>query len=147
MMQIIMPTSVPMSYNEQAMTKNFIHPGDIFTYGTGSSVDSDPEVSQETLDLTGNGASINGTPYVFGGTDPLQTLVALEDAQLIVNGVTYRINRYTPATGPEVEVRSGNEGFDLVFSGANPTIDWNYTAANGGFDLTNSDTITFVYWS
>jgi hypothetical protein len=142
LLQTIMPASVPVSYGASSFGRfRFVHPGDLYSWSGTISSSTGTGADFQTETLTGSGGSMNDTWY-----DITATLVdvssILSDSYLIVNGVQYNLDSYILTTG--VETGSGDSGFSLDAAGK---IRWNYTTANGGFDLTDSDVIQLKYWT
>lgn len=143
LLQTLVPTSIPISYSEVQKRVSPIE----WTAFAGSYIShSADQLDLVTVLLTGHGVAMNGAAYTFTGASPVILTSTLNDAILTVNGVNYPIESYVGLTGTSVPIGSVNTGFVLsLYSGQ--TIRWNFTTANGGFDLTNTDIIQLQYWA
>jgi len=146
LLQTLLPTSIPVSYGEVQTRMTPLE----WTAFAGSYISKSAEsLELITITLTGNGVAMNGAEYTFTGTgskEPVSTTAAVSDAVFTVNGVVYPIESYVSSTGVTIPLGIANTGFVLSLS-AGSKIQWNFTTANGGFDLTNSDEIVLKYWA
>lgn len=143
--QSLLPTSIPLFYGDGMVRERFVHPQDIYAYAGQTPATSEATLEQVSESLTGFGSSMNGT-WLDLSDIPSETSSTLEDAVLTINGVEYPINQYIDSYGEEVTITAGNNGFSINFYGTTPQIRWNYTLANDGFNLVDSDIITVRYW-
>jgi len=142
LLQTIMPTSIPISYGASSMGRYmFIHPGDLYSWSGTIQSSTGLGAEFKTELLTGIGGSMNSA--WANVTAALTDVTAIiEDSYLLVNGIQYNLDSYLD--GDRVEHGTGTAGFSLDVAGK---IRWNYTATNGGFDLTNTDVIQLKYWT
>src|SRR5574343_134403 len=171
-METFKPSHVPIRYGETTRRQKFLDPGDIFSFAIAN---VDTLVTTTILDfviadITGLGGAINDAGYqltaanmvsnavdgAFGvAVVPMQNQSTIVQAQLNINGVVYWLDDWTPISTQTVTAgKNGTTGEKLGFSlqwspdsgdSISVYLEWNYTQANGGFNLTNSDNITLSY--
>jgi hypothetical protein len=158
---------IPITYGTSISTQKFMNPGSIYNFSY-TNIATDSIFVNNVADLTGLGSSFSGAYYDLSAANmvansvngtlgvavfPLESSTTLIDSRIVVNGVTYWLDNWTTNAGVVQPGHNGtttsNDGFSLSFNtGAQYIkIKWNYTLANGGFNITNSDSITLTYWT
>lgn len=144
LVQTLLPTSIDLSYSENTKKMTPVEWTTFAGAFIGGSTQETLEL--ETLVLTGNGLAMNGSYFTFTGKTPVDTVSSMSDAVLVVNGINYPIESFIDIDGTVRTIGSANTGFVVSLNG-DPKIQWNYTTANGGFDLNDTDQIQFRYWA
>lgn len=141
LLSTILPTTVPLLYNGELKVTWL----DVYSFsGAMGSSSAEASVSLESETLTGAGGSMNDSWHNLTSI-LLTTTAIIEDSYLLVNGVQYSLDSWINSEG--TTVGSGDDGFSLDVQTSTHKIRWNNTAANGGFDLENADTIELKYWN
>lgn len=144
LIQTLLPTSIDLSYSEN--TKRY-SPVEWTSFANAFIGGSNQETLElETVTLTGHGIAMNGAFYVFEGQTPVAAISSMSDAMLTVNGINYPIESFINLDGSTRALTTENTGFVINLSGS-PSVKWNYTTANGGFDLNNTDIVQLKYWA
>jgi hypothetical protein len=164
-MNTFKPTHIPMRYGETQRAQKFLSPGDIFSFAIAN---VDTLITTSVLDftiadLTGLGGSMNGVhasleSVIVDSVDGQKVFPSVNQSRLIqmvlnVNGVAYYLDDWTTYQGVTYEGKNGTTGekqgftlsYDTGYANDYTTIRWNFTAAEGGFNLSNTDTITLSY--
>lgn len=167
LMELFKPSSISMRYGLRLKDHKFIDPGDIYTFSY-TNLSTESAFVTNVADLTGLGSSFSGGYFLLNASGmaantvngvtgvavyPLESLTTLVDARLVVNGVTYWLDDWTDHTATLTAGKAGSTGtsggFSLDYNTgvSSVEIQWNFQASRGGFDITNTDDITFTYWT
>lgn len=166
LINLFKPTNIPVTYGLSLTRQKFLSPTSIFAYTTTGT--STTVFSTNVAGLTGLGDDINGVSYALSAANmvansvngvlgldvyPTESATTLIDATLVVNGVTYWLDDWTDHTGVvgagKAGTTGGVAGFSINFNTGAMYIElkWNFTLANGGFDLVAGDDVTLTYWT
>jgi hypothetical protein len=160
----VLPPTIPISYSDNYQKGPlFIHPADAIGNIYISSSNIGGTFVKYTADLTGLGDDFNGVSFSLNGNavvegltgqsvNPLEAQSAIVDTELYVNGVLYHLDDWVDNGGTTQAGKGGTtggtNGFSIDFSTSTEYVDiiWNNTAAEGGFDLLETDEAILKYW-